>query len=155
MKKNALLLLSALLVAVASQTYAQISDPDFADSVKLSATAQWPGLSFEPALAGKIAGVEIIGKSGQTGSAFDIRIRNTASFINTRSRVLFIVDGIAVNSGDIAGKMENNEASPLTETPAISNNIFNTLAPSDIEDIVVLKDAAATAIYGEAGPMVL
>lgn len=106
------------------------------DTISYSNAAQWPALSFEPALAGKIAGVQIISKSGQTGSAYDINIRNTMSVTSQSNRILYIIDGIAVNSGDLGRN--------------ISNNIFNSLAPADIESVVVIKDAAATALYGEA-----
>ena len=106
------------------------------DTISYSNAAHWPALSFEPALAGKIAGVQIISKSGQTGSAYDINIRNTMSVTSQSNRILYIIDGIAVNSGDLGRN--------------ISNNIFNSLAPADIESVVVIKDAAATALYGEA-----
>ena len=107
------------------------------DTVSFSNSVQWPALSFEQALAGKIAGVQIISKSGQTGSAYDIKIRNTMTVTNQSNRVLYIIDGIVVNSGDSGSKN-------------ISNNILNSLAPSDIESIAIIKDVAATALYGEA-----
>ena len=122
------------------------------DTISYSNAAHWPALSFEPALDGKVAGVQIVSKSGQTGSAFDINIRNTISYLNSQRRALYIIDGIAVNSGDIGGYLEvGNIYSSIFEQKSISNNILNSLAPSDIESVVILKDAAATAIYGEAG----
>lgn len=137
MKKLITFLCVALLVSISIKSKAQQLEIPVSDSIKYNRSTQWPSLSFEPALSGKVAGVRIVGKSGQTGSAYDIIIRNTMSVLHTSNRVLYVVDGIAVNSGDIG---RNN----------ISNNYLNWLAPSDIESIVILKDAAATAIYGEA-----
>ncbi|MBP3343181.1 MAG: TonB-dependent receptor plug domain-containing protein [Bacteroidales bacterium] len=136
MKKLLTFLCVALLVSISIKSKAQQLEIPVSDSIKYNRSTQWPSLSFEPALSGKVAGVRIVGKSGQTGSAYDINIRNTMSVTSQSNRILYIIDGIAVNSGDLGRN--------------ISNNIFNSLAPADIESVVVIKDAAATALYGEA-----
>ena len=117
MKKLLTFLCVALLVSISIKSKAQQLEIPVSDSIKYNRSTQWPSLSFEPALSGKVAGVRIVGKSGQTGSAYDIIIRNTMSVLHTSNRVLYVVDGIAVNSGDIG---RNN----------ISNNYLNWLAPS-------------------------
>ena len=141
MKKLIFILIISIFSVISFTAYAHKATdeiiPISSDTVSYSNTAQWPAISFEPNLAGKVAGVQIISKSGQTGSAYEVKIRNTMSVINESNRVLYILDGIAINSGDLGRKN-------------ISNNILNSLAPSDIESVVILKDAASTAIYGEA-----
>ncbi len=78
------------------------------------------------ALQGKMAGVQVVNSSGQPGSGASIRIRGTGS-INGGTAPLYIVDG-APFEGEI-----------------------NTISSYDIASITVLKDAAATAIYGARG----
>jgi len=97
-----------------------------------------PVTSFESALAGKVAGMQITNNSGQAGSANNIRIRGTGS-MNASNEPLYVIDGVPVMSGD---------PSQLYDYLYKSNNVMNTLNPSDIESITVLKDAAASALYG-------
>ena len=78
------------------------------------------------ALAGEVAGVQVLNTSGQPGSNAKIRIRGYGS-VNASSAPLYIVDGIPYN-GDISS-----------------------ISPSDIASTSVLKDASATAIYGARG----
>jgi len=77
------------------------------------------------ALAGKMAGVRSISQSGRPGGTMEIRVRGMGS-INASSNPLYVVDGVV----DVAPEMINS---------------------SDIETIDVLKDAAATSIYGAKG----
>lgn len=78
------------------------------------------------ALQGKMAGVQVVNSTGQPGSSASIRIRGTGS-INGGTTPLYIVDG-APFEGSI-----------------------NSISSYDIASITVLKDAAATAIYGARG----
>lgn len=108
---------------------------------------QMEGLSFETAadaLQGEIAGLDIVSNSGNLGSGSTMRLRGVSS-INGSQEPLIVVDGNILenyNSNDIdTENMENTEQ-------------FATLlqvAPEDIASIKVLKDAAATAIYGSRG----
>ena len=77
------------------------------------------------ALQGQMAGVEIRTTSGEPGKDIQIRVRGAAS-INADSDPLYVVDGIPVDN-------------------------LNSLNPSDIESIEVLKDASSSAIYGSRG----
>jgi TonB-linked SusC/RagA family outer membrane protein len=86
-----------------------------------------PIRSFEEALAGRIAGVEVSSPDGQPGSASNIVIRGNNSITQDNSP-LYVIDGF-----------------PLED---VDNNALN---PADIESIEVLKDASATAIYGARG----
>ena len=83
-----------------------------------------PVRSFEEALGGRVAGVQVTSTDGQPGSANNIVIRGNSSITQDNSP-LYVVDGFPI------------------ENP--NNNSIN---PSDIESIEVLKDASATAIYG-------
>ncbi|MDD3722770.1 MAG: SusC/RagA family TonB-linked outer membrane protein [Lutibacter sp.] len=78
------------------------------------------------ALAGEVAGVNVINTSGQPGTVATIRIRGFGS-VNGNRDPLYVLDGVPF-SGSI-----------------------NSINPSDIESTTVLKDATATAIYGSRG----
>lgn len=80
--------------------------------------------NFTDALAGQVSGLSVLTSSGDPSKSASIRLRGINS-INSSSTPLFILDGAP-----------------------ISSSMFNTLNPSDIQDITVLKDAASTAIYG-------
>ena len=86
-----------------------------------------PVKSFDEALAGRIAGVQVSSSEGQPGSPINIIIRGNNSLTQSNSP-LYVIDGFPI------------------EDP--NNNILN---PEDIESIDVLKDASATAIYGARG----
>ncbi len=98
-----------------------------------------PVQSFDQALAGKTAGVQISQSSGLLADGISIRVRGTNS-VSLSSQPLVVIDGV-----------------PVTETSNL--NVFNsgngtrfnpmaTINPNDIESIEVLKDAAAAALYG-------
>lgn len=93
-----------------------------------------PILSVDKMLSGKLAGVQVTQSSGQPGSSTSIRIRGTSS-INAGNNPLYVVDGIAIMSGD---------DSNMTNT----SNPIAMINPNDIESITVLKDAAAASVYG-------
>ena len=89
--------------------------------------------SFESQLAGRAAGVQITSSTGIIGQAPKVRIRGTAS-ISSGTDPLYVVDGMPMYSGDIGGQADTNALGDIN--------------PSDIESFEVLKDGAATAIYG-------
>lgn len=93
-----------------------------------------PVQSFEQALSGKAAGLNVTLPNGVLGNPPVVRIRGVNS-IQGSSFPLVVIDGVPVFTGDIS---TNNSA----------NNVLGNLNPADIEDIQVLKDAAASAIYG-------
>jgi len=88
----------------------------------------------EELISGKVAGVNISQAGGAPGAGSQIRIRG-ASSVNADSSPLFVIDGVPISN-------EGNSA---------QRNPLNFLDPSDIEDVSVLKDASATAIYGSRG----
>ena len=109
-----------------------------ASVVKADAIQDVPNTSFENALSGKIAGLQVTTSSGQAGSTPSIRIRGIGS-MNASNEPLYVIDGVPVSSGNI-GQMSDYTYS--------TNNVMNTLNPNDIESITVLKDAAASSLYG-------
>lgn len=96
-------------------------------SVKVKELQKAPVTSFEDALAGRVAGVQVISGDGQPGDAPNIVIRGNNS-INNSNAPLYVIDGFPI------------------EDP--NNNAIN---PQEIESIDILKDASATAIYGSRG----
>jgi TonB-linked SusC/RagA family outer membrane protein len=102
--------------------------------------ADVPVSSFEGALQGKAAGVNITNPSGTPGGAINVNIRGVSS-ISASSQPLFIIDGIPVVS-------RNNSALNQNIQPV---NPIADLNPNDIESITILKDASAAAIYGSRG----
>jgi TonB-linked SusC/RagA family outer membrane protein len=93
-----------------------------------------PVQSFDQALAGKAAGVNITLPNGVLNNPPVIRVRGFNS-ITSSSYPLIVVDGIPVFTGDQSSN-------------AAANNPLGDINPSDIESIDILKDASATAIYG-------
>ncbi|WP_316785243.1 TonB-dependent receptor [Pedobacter frigiditerrae] len=96
-------------------------------SVNMKDFAKAPVKSFDEALAGRVAGVQVQSSDGQPGAVANIVIRGAGSITQDNSP-LYVVDGF----------------------PSESSNA-NSISPSDIESIDVLKDASATAIYGARG----
>lgn len=101
-----------------------------------------PVVSIEDALQGRMANVDIIA-GGDPGAASSIRIRGTSS-LNGSNEPLIVIDGVPYNT-TIADDFEFSTAN-AEDFGALVN-----IAPSDIESIEVLKDAAATAIWGSRG----
>ena len=96
--------------------------------------------SIDEALQGRMAGVDITATSGDPGAGMQIRIRGTSS-ISGSSEPLVVVDGMPYETSI---PEDFNFASADDQGYAALLNI----APTDIETITVLKDAAATAVWG-------
>ena len=126
------------VVVVAYGTAKKSSYAGSASFVGAKAIADQPVTSFENALTGKVAGLQVTNSSGQAGSAPTLQIRGIGS-MNAGSSPLYVVDGVPVIDGDV-GQMSDYTYS--------TNNIMNTLNPDDIESISVMKDAAASSLYG-------
>lgn len=93
-------------------------------TVKAEKVESTPTAAFDQALQGQVPGLTVLSSSGEPSVAATMNIRGTNS-INSGTAPLYILDGIAISSGD-----------------------FNAINPADIESISVLKDASSTSIYG-------
>ena len=106
-----------------------------ASVVKQEAIKDVPAISFEGTLTGRVAGLQFAGGSGQAGSSSNVRIRGIGS-MNASNEPLYVIDGVPVVTGD------------YSQLSYVSSSVMNTLNPADIESITVLKDAAASSLYG-------
>ena len=97
--------------------------------------------SIDQALAGQIAGLSVSQTSGAPGAPAKIRIRGTASLNGTQDP-LWVLDGIPLEGTDVPEPDELNDITNMKQSSIAGLN------PADIENITILKDAAATAIYG-------
>ena len=117
-------------VSVASQTF------DMSNVEGLAFT------SADEALQGQIAGLDIVANSGNLGAGTSMRLRGVTS-INGSAEPLIVVDDNIFDNPDATFDFQN--ANEETYASLLSIN------PQDIADIQVLKDAAATAIWGSRG----
>ena len=97
--------------------------------------------NIDQALGGQIAGLSTLPSTGAPGAPVKIRIRGTAS-INGTQEPLWVLDGIPLEGTDIPNIDNLNDVNDIYQTSIAGLN------PTDIDNITVLKDAAATAIYG-------
>ena len=97
--------------------------------------------NIDQALAGQVAGLSSVAASGAPGAPIKIRIRGVSS-INGVQEPLWVLDGIPMEGNEIPAIDNLNDIDDIYQTSIAGLN------PSDIENITVLKDAAATAIYG-------
>jgi TonB-linked SusC/RagA family outer membrane protein len=88
-------------------------------------------VSAQNLITGKVAGVTVTSGSGAPGEGATINIRGLSSLSLTNDP-LFVIDGVPMDNSGVGG----------------SRNILDIINPNDIENLVVLKDASATAIYG-------
>ena len=93
-------------------------------TVKADKLEAVPAAGFDQALQGQSPGLMVLSNSGEPSKAATFQIRGTNS-INSGTSPLFILDGVPISSSD-----------------------FNTISPSDIESVSVLKDASSSSIYG-------
>ncbi|RYD95784.1 MAG: SusC/RagA family TonB-linked outer membrane protein [Sphingobacteriales bacterium] len=87
--------------------------------------------TIQDAIVGKLPGVVITSNSGAPGNTSTIRIRGGAS-LSASNDPLLVIDNVPVDNTPMGG----------------TANILSIINPNDIENITVLKDASATAIYG-------
>jgi len=110
-------------------------------SVKMDDIQQAGVASVDQLLAGQIAGVAVTPETGSPGGATKIRIRGTASLSGPQDP-LWVIDGLPLEGSDVPNFSDKDNIDQL------QNFSIAGLNPNDIEEITILKDAAATAIYG-------
>ena len=120
-----------------------IAEKDLTTAVsKISAKdlEEMQAASIDQALQGRLAGVDITATSGDPGAAMNIRIRGVSS-INSTGNPLIVVDGMPYET-EIPGDFNFGTADEQGYAQLLN------ISPADIKDITVLKDAAATAVWG-------
>ena len=118
-------------------------------SVTAEELMQAPAKSVEGNLAGKVVGATVFENSGVPGGGMQIQIRGATSILG-QGDPLYVVDGIIISNASIAGGLASISRSSGSQASS-QDQVVNRLAdmnPNDIENIEVLKSAAATAIYG-------
>ena len=137
---NVALATSNLLEEVVVTGYGMYRKGSFTGSASTVTTEKIrdiPTVSIQDRLRGAVAGVFVTSTSGQPGAVEDVRIRGLGS-INASRQPLYVLNGVPILSGDISGFGYSN--SGTSQLSLINSN--------DIESITVLKDAAASALYG-------
>ena len=125
---------NATLGEVVVTGYGTAKKKDLTGSITLITSKDFqkgPQTSPLQLIQGKVPGVQISTGNGMPGAGIYIRIRQGSS-LNASNEPLYVVDGIPLESGGISGV-----ANPLS--------LIN---PNDIESMNILKDASATAIFG-------
>ncbi len=106
------------------------------------------------ALAGKIAGVQVVNGNGTVGASSNILIRGSTS-ISGKNQPLFVVDGVPINNetyqtswSDFTGPTDYNSSGYSGNQQVDYGNAGAEINPDDIESMTVLKGANAAALYG-------
>lgn len=99
-------------------------------------------------LQGRAAGVQVIGNDGAQGGATSVRIRGINS-LRGNNEPLYVVDGVIISTAGEAMANPFGESGGSQSMEA--QNGLTAINPRDIENIEILKDASATAIYGSRG----
>ena len=143
--------LEAQIVTGAATTVARQNVANDVGLVSAEQLARVPSASIENALAGKIAGVQVIANGGAPGGGNQIRMRGVTSVFGSADP-LYVVDGVII-SNDVIQPGTNALTSARRASANASNqdngvNRIADLNPNDIETVEVLKGASASAIYG-------
>ena len=99
--------------------------------------------SIDQMLQGKVAGMSVVNTSARVGSSPKITIRGTSTILGNTSP-LWVVDGV-IQEDALTIDLSSSLTSDMKE---LIGNQISWLNPQDIDNITVLKDASATAIYG-------
>lgn len=126
--------------------YGTVKKRDMIGSVAKVSSKELTSLSspsIDAALQGTASGLQVTSSSGTPGAISRIMIRGTHS-LSSATEPLWVIDGIIVGSS-----LDNG--SSVGQSGGSTTGIFSTINPNDVESVEVLKDAAATAIYGQRG----
>ncbi|MBY0485754.1 MAG: TonB-dependent receptor plug domain-containing protein, partial [Flavobacteriaceae bacterium] len=138
---------TALKEVIVNAGYYSVKDKERTGSIaKISSKdiEKQPVTNVLATMQGRMAGVNIIQDGGTPGGGFQIKIRGGNSIRLDGNEPLYVIDGVPYSNESIG--------SPGTSTAMASQaSPLNSINPSDIESIEVLKDADATAIYGSRG----
>lgn len=117
-------------------------------SVKTTQEEAARNTTFDKMLQGKAAGVTVTTSNSAPGGGVNIRIRGSNSLRGDNSP-LYVVDGVFIDVDQTPDPMaQGNQGG---NSLAAAQNPLSAISPQDIENIEILKDASATAIYGSRG----
>lgn len=109
-------------------------------TVGAGSISETPLARLDGAIQGKASGVQITQNAGDPGAGMSIRIRGSSS-VSASNQPLWVIDGVPMFDEDFSQLgMGGQDLSGITG-----------ISPDDIESISILKDAAATAMYGSRG----
>jgi len=148
-----LLTSSALLSEVVVMGYGRQQKRDITGSVATLSAEQIkniPVTSFENAIQGQLAGVQVSETSGEPGAGPTVRVRGVGS-ITAGNEPLYVVDGFPISKNVDLGVQGDNFRRGSGRFRPPTQNPLATLNPNDIESIQVLKDASSASIYGSRG----
>ncbi len=112
--------------------------------VKGESLTQARETNFVNSLAGKLAGVQIVGNPSGVGSSSRVTIRGERSLDINNNQPLFVVDGVPISNGFVGSSGRSNQDVDY-------GNGAGSINPDDIESVTVLKGPSATALYGARG----
>ncbi len=128
---------STTLDEVIATGYSTVKKSAFAGSasvVKMAERADIPTNDFKSLLQGSAPGVQLSSSSGALGASTNVTIRGLGSF-NASTSPLYVIDGVPVMTSISSGQSGGTD-------------IMSTINVSDIENVTVIKDAAAASLYG-------
>jgi TonB-linked SusC/RagA family outer membrane protein len=126
-----------VVIGYGTQKKANVSSAQ--SSFKADKLEERPIARLDQALVGQMAGVNVRQTTGVPGRAFSVQVRGSGS-ISGGNEPLYVIDGFPLS-----------QAAPGSNGGYSAGNPLDNINPNDIEDIQVLKDAAAAAIYGSRG----
>ncbi|MBA5630330.1 SusC/RagA family TonB-linked outer membrane protein [Moheibacter lacus] len=138
----------ALQEAVINAGYYTVKDKERTGSIyRVSAEEieRQPVNNILESLQGRVPGLDIVQTTGLAGGGYTVRIRGQNS-ISAGNEPLYVIDGVPYDTGTLSDRQTSGSVLPDAQI-----NPLNTLDPSSIESIEILKDADATAIYGSRG----
>ncbi len=124
-----------VVVGYGSQNKAELTSS--ISSIAPDEIKEMPVVGVDQQIQGRAAGVVVVNNTGEPGGGITMRIRGTSS-IGSGNEPLFVIDGMPIENTQTANRNVGNARI----------NGLSQVNPSDIESIEILKDAAATAIYG-------
>lgn len=110
------------------------------ESIDMEEISETVSTGIVDQLQGRLSGVDIVAESGEPGAGMSIRIRGTSS-LNASSQPLIVINGVPFET-EVDALFDFSSADEQQYAAMIG------VSPDDIEEISVLKDAAATAQYG-------
>ncbi|MEO1011848.1 MAG: TonB-dependent receptor [Bacteroidota bacterium] len=115
-------------------------------SIKSEDLDKQPIATIDQGLQGLAAGVQLQQTSGAPGGAISLKIRGSNS-ISASNQPLYVIDGLPILPNQ-AGSPANPSIAGFGGNSVQVSNPLNTISPSEIESIEILKDASAVALYG-------